>query len=522
MKREIKLVDGTPSKRLFWSIMSDYTLNTSICELIDNALDIWLKGKQLEHLCITIDLDIDRQLIKIQDCAGGVPEQDHQLLISPSSSNNNPDENIIGLFGVGSKRAVVALAEEVRILTRHKDGSTYQIDIDASWLESDTWEMPVYEVGDIPENTTIIDLSKLRLHLSADDEANLRNHLAETYACYLKKPNFQINLNGIDVKSKEFNKWAYPPGFEPRYYMFNVSTDGGGEVGVELYAGLAGAKEPGKDDYGVYFYCNDRLIMKEVREKEVGYATGIAGVPHHDASLARVIVSMYGPAKLIPWNSSKSAVNFGHPVFKGLQNFLFRFVSDYSSLSRRFKGQWEDQVFCYTSGEIEHVDISEVTKVKRSYLPPLPKVRKNLLDQLRNKNRQIVEDKPWTLGLLESIAAVDIITRQKLETKNRIALILLDSSFEIGLKEFIAHTDQLNYGGRTLEQIFEKRDIAISVVRQMVTFDQVTLKKIRYFYSLRNKLIHEKATLSVTNADIKNYTETIQRVLNLLFSLDFN
>ena len=46
MKRESKLVDGTPNKRLFWSIMSDYTLKTAVCELIDNALDIWLKNER--------------------------------------------------------------------------------------------------------------------------------------------------------------------------------------------------------------------------------------------------------------------------------------------------------------------------------------------------------------------------------------------------------------------------------------------------------------------------------------------
>jgi sensor histidine kinase regulating citrate/malate metabolism len=112
MKREIKLVDGTPNKRLFWSIISDYTLKTSICELIDNALDMWLKSGKATYLCINIDLDWNRQLIKIQDCAGGVAEEDHQMLISPGSSNNNPDENIIGLFGVGSKRAVIALAKK--------------------------------------------------------------------------------------------------------------------------------------------------------------------------------------------------------------------------------------------------------------------------------------------------------------------------------------------------------------------------------------------------------------------------
>jgi hypothetical protein len=107
-------------------------------------------------------------------------------------------------------------------------------------------------------------------------------------------------------------------------------------------------------------------------------------------------------------------------------------------------------------------------------------------------------DQPWTVGLVESIAAVDVIRRQKFQTKNRIALLLLDSSFEIALKEFIVHTDGLNLGGKTLAQLFEQRAAVIKVVRQKISFDPTTLRKIDYYYRLRNQLIHEKATVTVT------------------------
>jgi hypothetical protein len=50
---------------------------------------------------------------------------------------------------------------------------------------------------------------------------------------------------------------------------------------------------------------------------------------------------------------------------------------------------------------------------------------------------------PWAVGLVESMAAVDVITRQGFDTKNRIALILLDSNFEIALKEFIVSRTDL-------------------------------------------------------------------------------
>jgi hypothetical protein len=38
---------------------------------------------------------------------------------------------------------------------------------------------------------------------------------------------------------------------------------------------------------------------------------------------------------------------------------------------------------------------------------------------------------------------LEIVQKQKFDTKNRIALILLDSNFEIALKEFIVHRPDL-------------------------------------------------------------------------------
>lgn len=114
-----------------------------------------------------------------------------------------------------------------------------------------------------------------------------------------------------------------------------------------------------------------------------------------------------------------------------------------------------------------------------------------------------------------------IITRQRFETGNRIALILLDSSFEIAIKEYIVHTDNLNLGGRSLAQIFENSDEAISVVRQKVNFGEENLRKIRHYNLMRNKLIHERTTVDVTGADISIYEEIIRDSLGKLFDLAF-
>lgn len=519
MKSEYKIVDGTPNKRLFWSIITDYRLDTSICELVDNAIDIWLRGQKKAKLEIKIDLDVMNRSITISDNAGGVQETEIEMLVSPGATANDPNANTIGMFGVGSKRAVVALAEIVRIRTRHGTEKSLQIDIDNSWLESPEWRMPIYRIQDIEPNTTVVELSSLRFELTDESLDNLRHHLSETYSQFLKDGNFEIVANSELLEPIEFDVWAYPPNFEPRYYMFEVLNGEGEKIGVEIYGGLIRDRDPNRENYGVYFYCNNRLIAREVKDREVGYIKGVAGVPHPDASLARVIVKFNGAAKLMPWNSTKSAINYSNVAFREIHHVLMPIISDFSSLSRRLKGDWDSKVFAYDSGEMKYLEIEDAQTVRKSYLPPLPRVRKRPIDHLKEKNAEIVAKKPWVSGLLDAMAAQEVIGKQKLETKNRIALILLDSTFEIALKEYIVHTNGLDLGGRTLEELFKQRDAVIKIVKQRVDFGSDTLDLIRHYYLMRNKLIHERATVDVTDSDIDTFKKAVFRCLDLLFGV---
>ena len=101
-KREITTLDATPEKQMFWSIISDYDLKTGICELVDNAIDIWSLSQRSTSLQIDIDVDFDRQFLTITDNAGGVRFEDLRLLVAPGGSKNPPEGSTIGIFGVGS------------------------------------------------------------------------------------------------------------------------------------------------------------------------------------------------------------------------------------------------------------------------------------------------------------------------------------------------------------------------------------------------------------------------------------
>lgn len=523
-KREVGIVNGTPNKRLFWSIISDYDLRTAICELIDNAIDHWVTAGRKKHLIVSLELDVDRQLISIQDNAGGVASGDLHVLVAPGGSLNDPLSAVIGVFGVGGKRAGVALGEYVEIRTRKARGPSMAIEITPEWLESADWDLPKYEVPDVPNGSTEVRISHLRRPFRENDVESLRQNLGETYASFIEE-GCMLELNGTSIKAQTFNSWAaFPPKYPPSSFALDGDFGSDGQIVVEITGGLIVDRNPEAENYGVYFYCNDRLIVKDLKVRDVGYfAANEAGVPHPDASLCRVIVRMKGSARLMPWTSNKSGINYDHPVFQKLRPQLIQLVSYYTKLSRRTKDDWRGKPLGGFSGTVEPATRTSVGG--KLALVPLPKANKSHVDQLKSKNAKELKAQPWTLGLVEAIAAVDILERQKLDTRNRMALILLDSNFEIALKEFIVHRTDLFpvhlYNDAKIQQLFAKRYLVVNEIKAKIPSLSPYLAKVSHYYLMRNKLIHERATVDIPASDVANYRQTIQEILGILFNLKF-
>lgn len=522
MRRQVDVLDATPSKRLFLSIIADYNLNRSICELVDNAFDIWTEGGRTGKLAVKIDLDKDQQTIRITDDAGGVRESELNSLVAPGQTLKKPNEETIGIFGVGTKRAVVALAQDIRISTRHGEEGSFRVEFDDSWLQSEDWDLPYYEVDEIPRRTTIVELQRLRIRITDDAINHLKRHLSATYARFLENKNSTITVNDTRITPLKFDNWAYPPKYPPQRYRGVLTTEEGLEIKVAMVAGLSTESSPVTGEYGVYLYCNDRLIARGLKTYDVGFAKGLAGLPHPEVSLVKVIISLVGPAQLMPWNSSKSTIAPNHRVFLAIRTLLIELVKHYASLSRRLKGVWLERVFKYTSGQIMDVPTPDFPNLKNPHLPPLPKSKPRYGDLVKQANLQVGKEKPWTIGLYESIIAIEVIFRQRLEQKNRICLIILDSTLEIAFKEFLVNESGEKYGDQRLLQLFGNRENVHDEIRKFVKIEEETWKKIGHYYRLRSKLVHERATVPVGDGEVRDYRGIVQSVLRKLFgSLTF-
>jgi hypothetical protein len=521
MKKEVDRLDATPSKRLFLSIIADYDLNRSICELVDNGLDVWVRGGKARDITVEIFLDKGQQTITVKDNAGGLAKAELRYIVGPGQTGTSPTDETIGIFGVGTKRAVVALAQDIKIKTRHAKQKTYQVDFDDDWLEDDDWELPVYEVDAIPEGTTIVELQKLRVHITDDATAQLKDHLSTTYARFLSSQRITISLNGNRLSPQYFENWAYPPRYPPQKYTGTLKTEDNRTIRIEAIAGLSRESSPAAGEYGVYFYCNDRLVVRALKTFEVGFTRGLAGLPHPKVSLTRVIVFLNGDARSMPWNSSKSDINTKHEVFLALHTWLVQVVKDYASLSRIWMGDWPEKVFKYKTGTIKEVQISSFPEVRKSFLPPLPKSRPRYGEIITQKNSQLAKRKPWTKGLYEGVIAADLISKQRLEQKNRIALIVLDSTLEIAFKEYLVNESGTAYSDSRLLTIFGNRTTVQNEIKTYVNIEAIIWKKIDYYYRLRCKLIHERVTVGVSDDQIQDFRQLVEQVLRKLYKLNF-
>ena len=513
----------TPGKRLFFAIIADYNLNRLICELIDNALDNWISYGKANLLQIIIEIDIEQQTLIIKDNSGGVKECDLKNLISPGETGNDPCSEIIGYFGVGTKRSVIALAKDVKIKSRHKKQGTFLVEFNDDWLlENNNWSLEYYLIDDIEESNTHIILQSIRYVIDEKMVDRLKEHLKATYAKFLVQGNFKILVNGEYLTPILFENWAYPPDYKPIIYKGIVSTDEG-DIRVKILAGLSKESSPATGEYGVYFYCNNRLIARGLRTIPVGFGTHLAGKPHPDLSIMRVIVTLDGSAKLMPWNSSKSDIYYEHKIFEKIQDNLIKIVMHFAKISRSLQGTWSDTVFQFKEGTISEHEL-DFRPGGRLHLPPTPLSKPRFSDSITIKNKVILDQKPWTKGLIGGIIATDFIFKKDFDEKNRISIIILDSTLEIAFKEFLVNESGVHYSDSQLSNIFSKRHLVESEIKKYIYASKISnndWRKIKYYYDIRCKLVHQRAAVGITDEQVKDYRKLIEKILKKMFNLKF-
>ncbi len=519
MKKQVGTLDAVPSKRLFLSIIADYDLNKSICELIDNAFDMWTRSGRNQPINISVTLDRRETRIIVEDDAGGVARTNLTFIVGPGQSGSGATDNTIGIFGVGTKRAVVALSQDIRIVTRVPGAATYQVEFDDSWLQDEDWRLPLFQVDNIAEGTTRVELARLRLGINEDAEGLLRSHLGATYAKLLVMSGVKLALNGEAIKPRFFDQWSYPPDYGPRRYTGIHRTPKGRDVILEVIAGLSSESSPASGEYGVYFYCNDRLIAPAMKSMEVGFTKGLAGLPHPKVSLTKVIISMSGDTEAMPWNSSKSEISTNHHTFLALHDWLVNVVSDYARISRVWMGAWPEKVFAHKTGTMTEVPIDAAIEANRSFLPDPPPSRPRLPARVAKTNQRIAKRKPFVVPLYEGVVAAVAVAKQPLASANWLALNLLELTLVATLKAWLVNESQEELSDVELRKLLRdpKPSTALQSAVPLIEDDweEITLLRRQI-----DKLTFGAAPPVIRDDELSLAEELVKRVLRTLFNVE--
>jgi hypothetical protein len=287
-------LDVTPDKKILTSIASDIDLKKGILELVDDAVDEW-KIRHKLNLKVDLTLDVVNKTLSYEDDVGGIKEENLNMVIQPGGTTRRPHEQSIGEFGLGLKRALVALAREAEVISRFGSGDTFKIKVDDSWINSKSWTIPKYKTTPIQPGSTVINITKVKFDLNPQVEGEIRQLLGETYGLTLSN-NFTIWLNGDIINPITFEAWAYPPeGRAPRTYKTSIKI-GKRSVLADITVGLMLESHPA-GEFGFYIYCNDRLILKDYKAPEIGFTSGFLGRPHPAISWFRGIVRLNGPTR---------------------------------------------------------------------------------------------------------------------------------------------------------------------------------------------------------------------------------
>ena len=153
-------------------------------------------------------------------------------------------------------------------------------------------------------------------------------------------------------------------------------------------------------------------------------------------------------------------------------------------------------------------------------MPTPPASKQKWQQKIVSANIATITQKPWAAGLLEGVVATHIFFKNSFIQKNRICLIVLDSTLEIAYKEFLVN--EKNIGKEAFAKICENRAEIEKKVREHIDVPDEVIKKVNYYYKLRCNLIHQRATPSVTDEEIEDYRSIVEKLLQKMFGINFD
>lgn len=359
-------------KRFFIDMLTkDIELVPAILDLVDNSVDGARAASSDGQLGdYVISLSLSPAAFEITDNAGGIPIEiaRNYAFRFGRAREYAGIPNSVGQFGVGMKRAIFKLGRLFEVESTHIPelggrGSHFSMEVDVNaWAESNEWTFEFsgadedVEVKDLPPAGTRIRVSNLHPSVAQDlgDPETLTRLKSQLQLRHQESLQLGVKIvvNGDEPLRPTFPTLQYSDALTPIFRTLIIPVDAK-EVLVRLYAGTVATKplagdsadsgELAADEYrtpgdaGWYLFCNGRLLLAADKSPLTGWGNG-AALFHPQYSRFRGYVYLESPdASLLPWNTTKTAVDQDSPVFRTVQAQMISALSEVQALTNRAK-----------------------------------------------------------------------------------------------------------------------------------------------------------------------------------------
>lgn len=418
----ISIDTGVSSTFLEEALTKDVTTLEAIFDLVDNSIDAardWLidsestRGKDnlpTDYSAFFVCIRIDDNSIRVLDNCSGI---DRETLANRALYTNKPSthEYGIGLYGIGLKRSLLKMGtdfsfsvdngkEEFKSRFNNKGiGGGVKDKVFANVFPTKGKKKSLFNVSNLKREIQN-DLHNPRWFENAVREFSLR------YALYIHK-GFKIILhhakNGIRKQIEGIapnlrTECKFPPTREV------IKFDG---IEVIIETGIHfDYRFPGESDhdlsknrkltdfFGIYFACNDRVIVSASTERTHGWRTKWHSEYNGYVCWVKFVSKN---AALLPWNTAKTALRTDSPLFLAVRDRIQPIADNYrSAIKQRYSSNnKKDSPISHkkstdkpvSAQPISETGIKETTKRNKniSRVPTPPKSRPNL-DLPRNRD----------------------------------------------------------------------------------------------------------------------------------------
>lgn len=332
---------AVPTKQFFVSMLTrDITLADAILDLVDNCLDGALRiarSSNVDYSMHFVKIDLSGDSFLIEDNCGGIPRDvarnyAFKMGREPDDARDSEDETI-GMYGVGMKRAIFKMGRDAVVKTQHEDDA-FEVPISSDWLDDKEWApLPILSLKRKTQPSspgTLIEVRSLypgvARHFTNDAFVNeLRTAVSEHFTMFLQR-GLQILVNDTPVEPVRVEVLVSDETDGPAPYVFHKEID---NVVVSITVGLnTGKGLPDDDDDAPEFerdrsaatagwtvLCNDRAVIVGDKSRLTGWGDGIP-LYHYQFSIITGIVEFKSKsAERLPVTTTKRALDTSSDIW---------------------------------------------------------------------------------------------------------------------------------------------------------------------------------------------------------------